>query len=525
MRKSGLTGDEAYILSKRGKTTEDLGPLKKELDQLKEDLPNYLRVKETVLETDNLLDINDLTVGYVSLDGKIISRDGFKYTRFEPVKPNTTYTVWRMIFNNNFQFRFVTFYDKEKNVISNAGDELTTSFTTTDNTYYVIMTFTDDKNITSDRKPMVTEGTELPTEYKPYRNEFVDYVTEYVKKADFDTTVEGLEEKIKNKTVTPLINEADVQTADTIQSGGNISIEASNSKQNNTIGFFCNIDFDFGSVRVSHGLSATHSRSSSVVVDGTNVYLYDDVNTLIGTYPHNLNISDFLQISIIVGNSYKCSVFVTTKGGFFIKKDLDWNGCTESVKVESISGTLTNLKLTWQVSDYNHKTWCFGDSYFDYWIPIIKTRFGLNGYMLDSHSGRNSKQALTSFKLAIKKAIPQNVLWCMGMNDPDTDAEINASWKNTYDELSAICEEKGINLIIATIPNTPDRNHTFKNALIKASGKRYVDIAHAVGADTYPSSWYDGMIASDNVHPGSIGSKVIANEMIVECPELAEQVN
>lgn len=38
MRKSGLTGDEAYILSKRGKTTEDLGPLKKELGKLKEDL-------------------------------------------------------------------------------------------------------------------------------------------------------------------------------------------------------------------------------------------------------------------------------------------------------------------------------------------------------------------------------------------------------------------------------------------------------------------------------------------------------
>ena len=31
MRKSGLTGDEAYILSKHGKTTEDLGPLKKKL--------------------------------------------------------------------------------------------------------------------------------------------------------------------------------------------------------------------------------------------------------------------------------------------------------------------------------------------------------------------------------------------------------------------------------------------------------------------------------------------------------------
>lgn len=31
MRKSGLTGDEAYVLSKHGKTTEDLDPLKKKL--------------------------------------------------------------------------------------------------------------------------------------------------------------------------------------------------------------------------------------------------------------------------------------------------------------------------------------------------------------------------------------------------------------------------------------------------------------------------------------------------------------
>ena len=40
MRKSGLTGDEAYVLAKRGKTTEDLDLLKKELDQLKDDLGN-----------------------------------------------------------------------------------------------------------------------------------------------------------------------------------------------------------------------------------------------------------------------------------------------------------------------------------------------------------------------------------------------------------------------------------------------------------------------------------------------------
>lgn len=46
MRKSGLTGDEAYALSKHGKTTEDLGPLKKEIGKLKEDLADLEELAE-----------------------------------------------------------------------------------------------------------------------------------------------------------------------------------------------------------------------------------------------------------------------------------------------------------------------------------------------------------------------------------------------------------------------------------------------------------------------------------------------
>lgn len=42
MRKSGLTGDEAYALSERRGTSGDLGPLKKEINKLKEDLSNKI---------------------------------------------------------------------------------------------------------------------------------------------------------------------------------------------------------------------------------------------------------------------------------------------------------------------------------------------------------------------------------------------------------------------------------------------------------------------------------------------------
>lgn len=62
MRKSGLTGDEAYILSKHGKTTEDLGPLKKELGLLKEDIGNLNKEK---LDSDVVYEVGD--------DGEIVS--------------------------------------------------------------------------------------------------------------------------------------------------------------------------------------------------------------------------------------------------------------------------------------------------------------------------------------------------------------------------------------------------------------------------------------------------------------------
>ena len=61
MRKSGLTGDEAYALSKRRGTTGDLGPLKKEISLLKEDT-TALQKRQNVLvgsETGNPVNCDD----------------------------------------------------------------------------------------------------------------------------------------------------------------------------------------------------------------------------------------------------------------------------------------------------------------------------------------------------------------------------------------------------------------------------------------------------------------------------------
>ena len=76
MRKSGLTGDEAYVLSKHGKTTEDLGPLKKEIGLIKEDIEE-ITTKDYV----NLLESSDV----ISIE----TVKGFPHPEYEPKKIKT----------------------------------------------------------------------------------------------------------------------------------------------------------------------------------------------------------------------------------------------------------------------------------------------------------------------------------------------------------------------------------------------------------------------------------------------------
>ena len=84
MRKSGLTGDEAYVLSKHGKATEDLGPLKKEIGLLKEDIGD--------LSSENGIDykqINEqLTQRKILM--KDTSSDGTCYVTDGVIKSNTS---------------------------------------------------------------------------------------------------------------------------------------------------------------------------------------------------------------------------------------------------------------------------------------------------------------------------------------------------------------------------------------------------------------------------------------------------
>ena len=166
---------------------EQITTNKEDIGSLKENLGNYLKVKETTTELvqDNILNVNNLTVGVCDTDGTFKDNTSYLRTDYEFVKPDTAYSSWRMIWKNGFNIIRVVFFDKDKKFISGRKDN-GCAFTTPSDAYYVILTYKNDENMTEKRMPMVCEGSDVPEKYLPYKNEYVNTitVTEYVKKEE-----------------------------------------------------------------------------------------------------------------------------------------------------------------------------------------------------------------------------------------------------------------------------------------------------------------------------------------------------
>ena len=155
--------------------------VREQVGKLKEDTDNCLKVKYLELKQDNLINIDNLTVGVCDSDGSFKDNTGYRRTDYEFVKPNTTYSSWRMIWSNKLEIIRIAFFDKRKKFIS--GGRNIYIFTTPSDAYYVILTYTPE-NMTKERKPMVCEGKNVPGVYLPYKNEYIKKVVEYVKKDD-----------------------------------------------------------------------------------------------------------------------------------------------------------------------------------------------------------------------------------------------------------------------------------------------------------------------------------------------------
>ena len=140
---------------------------------------------------------------------------------------------------------------------------------------------------------------------------------------------------------------------------------------------------------------------------------------------------------------------------------------------------------------------------------------------MDSYPGAGSCDAIKSLKTYLLFAVPQNVVWCMGMNDgSDTDSTTPSSaWLSAFNELESISKIFGFEIIVATIPSVPNIYHEGQNFYVRNSGYRVVDFAKAVGASS-DGTWFGNMLSTDDVHPSNTGAMALYMRFLADFPEI-----
>ena len=298
----------------------------------------------------------------------------------------------------------------------------------------------------------------------------------------------------------------------------------------------------FDSIKIGHGEDST-KYASWVVITGSQITVYEEVgdgNPRTSTYTHGLTISDFLNVQIVTTDDYKCNVKIQTK------KAENESGHYETDTAAKFYGNCDGhyyFKPTMAVTEYSFDVifidatkpiYLIGDSYmsFDYsttpsslrdrWVEYLKDVDQFNNVLINACGGLNTTRALNA--LDNLKGEPKFALWAIGMNDTaDVGTTANSAWVSGVETFIAWCEERNCTPILATIPTVPSKNNAGKNAYVRSSGYRYVDMAAAVSASDN-GTWYPDMLGTDNVHPTEEGARAMFHRAIAEFPEIMSRL-
>ena len=277
-----------------------------------------------------------------------------------------------------------------------------------------------------------------------------------------------------------------------------------------------------GTLRI--GRLQANSTFPYIDINKTTVTVVNEFRTL--SKPHGLNIDKDLQVFISVKNETFIDKFILVSGGISVdmsNEDWRWFGNSGKPSVQSIGMDISYISVGWSASAFNQNIWICGDSYtskqLDRWVGYIYEHNLDNRIAVMGYSGSKSPEQYVSLCSLLQIHKPKFVIWCLGMNEEDNGA-VNAQWKTYLDAVISLCNLYGINLILATIPCVPSIDNTYKNAIVRASGYRYIDFAKAVNAENAGATWYSGMLSSDNVHPSEKGAKALFYQAISDVPEI-----
>lgn len=310
-----------------------------------------------------------------------------------------------------------------------------------------------------------------------------------------------------------------------ITEGKKVELEYNNIRKNYSICGYINIT-KFEKVRFGKD---TSEQGFIIEVDNTNVKLTRSRNGTDETlYPHGLTISTFLGFDIRNVGGYSQLFLYSDSGRYKFEKEIR-NPGYDSAFFESVGTTGTLLSFSQVNIDYNKDIWLIQDSYGG-WInwgwAYNLYKIGYDTFLLDSHGGAGSLSQLTVLKTHLKYATPKYLVWAMGMNDNDSVDTYNENWKLALDEVIQICNEKGIELVLCTIPNAVKEGYinTYKNryvrTLVEEQGYKLIDFADAVQLSFESTEWKPGLLSDDELHPNEKGGQVLSIRAATDFPQL-----
>jgi lysophospholipase L1-like esterase len=349
------------------------------------------------------------------------------------------------------------------------------------------------------------EGTE-PTAYEPYR--------------DPDTYDPGSTTFYLNRDPIGYFS-----ASGDLAPGSELLLPENNVPNKTVTVFSCRVD---ALDKVYIGKKKDSTEAPYILIDNTNVEIHGYLEN-VSTRPHGLTIGDNLLVRIETGEDRYIKRVTVTSGTdtFEVAGNIRWTCDKGGAFVRSEGSTLTNCVLTWTSRNIAKPVWVFGDSYVSH---EYETRWPFylfaDGYgditMLNGFAGEDSADALVSLKNLLAIGRPQYIVWALGMNDKDGTDTASSRWQTCFNEVEALCSTMNIKLIACTIPQvvSTKANNAHKNAIIRASGHRYIDFEEAVVADTTTGEWYTGLLSSDDLHPSIAGAKALYYRLLCDFPEI-----
>lgn len=433
---------------------------------------------------------------YLNPNGVIEDLANRIVTDYMPVVPGKYVTISYIAASTNkvtqTGYAAICCFDSEKNVVS-GGNYNKTTFLVPNGVAFVRVT----KDVTIDGPKAMIELTDdgLPTTFAFYCGNSIS---------------------ISDDIIIPETPLGYMRSTGNLSDGQSLVLPYHNVKNQNVLVFS-------GKISIFDKLKIGKQTDTYITIDSTNVTITNDQTSSV--LPHGLTISNDIQVIICNEDAITPSQIKVTSCG------VSFTAASGSVRflmdegspyATSIGSTLTDCVFSWTSRNINKPIWVFGDSYISWYPQRWSYYLSQDGFtkscMLNGYAGESSVNAMTALQSLLAVKVPQYIVWCMGMNNADS-TEVNPTWYYIYTALLEYAKVYGFKLILATIPNTPTVNNSYKNAIVRNSGYRYIDFDGAVDIDGV-GTWIPGTLSEDNTHPTENGARVLYYQVLVDFPEI-----